>query len=88
VRIGFAGIRETIFHQNRGRIAQEIAELNGHNELQTRMARTAIDAGANLVIGHHPHLVQGIERYQDGLIFYSLGNLVFGGNLELTTAGL
>ena len=104
VRIGFAGIRETIFHQNRGRIAQEIAELKkrgadyivytchfgieyepGHNELQTLMARTAIDAGANLVIGHHPHLVQGIERYQDGLIFYSLGNLVFGGNLELTT---
>jgi len=56
-----------------------------HNELQTLMARMAIDAGADLVIGHHPHVVQGIEEYEGGLIFYSLGNLVFGGNLELST---
>lgn len=104
IRIGFAGIRETVFHQNRGRIADEIAELQRrgcryivyschfgteyeekHNELQTLIARTAIDAGAGLVIGHHPHVVQGIEEYRGGLIFYSLGNLVFGGNLELST---
>lgn len=104
IRVGFAGIRETVFHQNRQRIADEIAELKRqgcqyivytchfgteyeekHNELQTLMAHTAIDAGADLVIGHHPHVVQGIEEYGKGLIFYSLGNLVFGGNLELTT---
>lgn len=104
IRIGFAGIRETIFHQNRARIADEINELKRqgchyivytchfgveyeerHNELQTLMARMAIDAGADLVIGHHPHVVQGIEEYEGGLIFYSLGNLVFGGNLELST---
>lgn len=104
IRIGFGGIRETIFHQNRQRIADEIKELQAqgaqyivytchfgieyeprHNELQTLMARMAIDAGANLVIGHHPHVVQGIEEYEQGLIFYSLGNLVFGGNLDLST---
>ena len=57
----------------------------GHNELQEKMARAAVDAGADLVIGHHPHVPQGIEAYRGGLIFYSLGNLVFGGNLSLTS---
>jgi len=47
------------------------------NILQQRFARAAIDAGAALVIGHHPHVVQPVERYRNGLIFYSLGNLVF-----------
>jgi poly-gamma-glutamate synthesis protein (capsule biosynthesis protein) len=40
-------------------------------------ARAMIDAGAHLVIGHHPHVVQEIERYGDGLIAYSLGNFLF-----------
>jgi len=44
---------------------------------QVAFARAAIDAGARLVIGHHPHVVQPVESYRDGLIFYSLGNLVF-----------
>ncbi|NLD33666.1 MAG: CapA family protein [Clostridiales bacterium] len=57
---------------------------NNHNKLQTRMAHDIIDAGANLVVGAHPHVVQGIEQYNDGLIIYSLGNFVFGGNLKLT----
>lgn len=57
---------------------------NNHNKLQTRMAHDIIDAGANLVVGAHPHVVQGIEQYNDGLIVYSLGNFVFGGNLKLT----
>lgn len=39
--------------------------------------RTLIDAGADVVIGHHPHYVQGIEQYRGKLIFYSLGNFVF-----------
>ena len=55
-----------------------------HNELQTEMARRAIDLGADIVVGTHPHVVQGIEKYQGGLILYSLGNLVFGGNRSLT----
>lgn len=37
-----------------------------------------IDAGADLVIAHHPHVVQGVERYGKGFIFYSLGNFSFG----------
>lgn len=36
--------------------------------------------GANLVIGHHPHVVQEVESYKGKAIAYSLGNLVFGGN--------
>jgi poly-gamma-glutamate synthesis protein (capsule biosynthesis protein) len=39
--------------------------------------RRLVDAGADAVIGHHPHVVQGAERYKDALIAYSLGNLVF-----------
>jgi poly-gamma-glutamate synthesis protein (capsule biosynthesis protein) len=44
------------------------------------MARFLIDAGADVVAGHHPHVAQGIEIYKNRLIFYSLGNCVFGGN--------
>ncbi len=40
--------------------------------------RKCIDAGASIVIGHHPHVLQGIEVYKNGLIAYSLGNFVFG----------
>lgn len=44
---------------------------------QENFARSAIDAGANLVIGGHPHVVQNVEKYKEGYIFYSLGNFVF-----------
>lgn len=47
------------------------------NKYQQSIARKAIDAGASLVIGHHPHVVQEIEKYKDGYIAYSLGNFVF-----------
>ncbi|MDR3051791.1 MAG: CapA family protein [Oscillospiraceae bacterium] len=46
---------------------------------QRQLARAAIDAGADVVVGHHPHVIQGIEKYKDRYILYSLGNLVFGG---------
>ena len=46
-------------------------------EQQTREAHAAIDAGADLVIGHHPHVLQGFETYKRRLIAYSLGDLVF-----------
>jgi poly-gamma-glutamate synthesis protein (capsule biosynthesis protein) len=45
--------------------------------LQTRFAQAAIHAGARIVVGHHPHVVQPWERFGAGVIFYSLGNLVF-----------
>jgi poly-gamma-glutamate capsule biosynthesis protein CapA/YwtB (metallophosphatase superfamily) len=44
---------------------------------QITVAHKAIDAGADVVIGHHPHVLQGLERYKKGIIFYSLGNFVF-----------
>jgi poly-gamma-glutamate capsule biosynthesis protein CapA/YwtB (metallophosphatase superfamily) len=47
---------------------------------QRTLGRAAIDAGADLVLGHHPHVLQGIESYKDRRIVYSLGNFVFGGN--------
>lgn len=47
------------------------------NPQQVAFARAAIDAGARVVVGHHPHVVQPWERYRSGVIFYSLGNLVF-----------
>lgn len=50
------------------------------NENQIELAHTAIDNGADLVIGHHPHVLQGIEKYKEKYILYSLGNFCFGGN--------
>lgn len=45
---------------------------------QVKIARALIDAGASAVIGHHPHIPQGIEVYRGGIICYSLGNFLFG----------
>lgn len=103
LKIGFGGIRETIWRQKPQLPGEEIAALKeagcdyivytihagkeysrAHNELQEKIARSIIDAGADIVIGMHPHVVQGIEEYKDGLIAYSLGNFSFGGNLKLT----
>jgi len=47
------------------------------NAEQRRFAHAAIDAGASVVVGAHPHVTQATEQYKDGVIFYSLGNLVF-----------
>ena len=44
---------------------------------QTAIAHHAIDAGADLILGHHPHAVQGVEIYKNKVICYSLGNFVF-----------
>lgn len=103
LKIGFGGIRETIWRQKPHLPGEEIARLREtgcdyivytihagkeysrtRNELQEKIARSIIDAGADIVIGMHPHVVQGIEEYNGGLIVYSLGNFSFGGNLKLT----
>lgn len=47
---------------------------------QKSLARFTIDHGADLILGHHPHVVQGIEEYKGKFIVYSLGNFMFGGN--------
>jgi len=61
-----------------------IVSTHSGNEYQTEptrnqinFAHAAIDAGADLVIGHHPHVIQPIEKYKNGYIFYSLGNFIF-----------
>jgi poly-gamma-glutamate synthesis protein (capsule biosynthesis protein) len=52
-------------------------------DAQKEIARTLVDAGADIIAGHHPHVVQEVERYtskktkREGVIFYSLGNFVF-----------
>jgi poly-gamma-glutamate synthesis protein (capsule biosynthesis protein) len=53
-------------------------------EWQRQFAHRAIRAGADLIVGHHPHVLQGIERYRGGVIAYSLGNFIFGGNSRHT----
>lgn len=50
------------------------------NNAQQKMGRYLIDNGADLVVGTHPHVIQGIEKYNDKYIIYSLANFVFGGN--------
>jgi poly-gamma-glutamate capsule biosynthesis protein CapA/YwtB (metallophosphatase superfamily) len=50
------------------------------SEPQKTLARYTIDSGADLVLGHHPHVVQGVEEYKGKSIVYSLGNFMFGGN--------
>jgi poly-gamma-glutamate synthesis protein (capsule biosynthesis protein) len=44
---------------------------------QVAVAHAAVDAGADLVVGHHPHVTQTVERYRGGLIVYSLGDALF-----------
>lgn len=51
------------------------------NDVQVELAHAAIDAEADLVLGHHPHVLQGIEQYKGKNIVYSLGNFCFGGNM-------
>lgn len=50
------------------------------NEAQKQLGKFAIDCGVDLVLGSHPHVIQGIEEYQGKNIVYSLGNFSFGGN--------
>ena len=47
---------------------------------QRDLAHATIDAGANMVVGSHPHVLEGIETYKDSPIVYSLSNFCFGGN--------
>ena len=57
-----------------------IERENYPDETQVSLAHSAIDHGADLVLGHHPHVLQGIEVYNGKNIVYSLGNFCFGGN--------
>jgi poly-gamma-glutamate capsule biosynthesis protein CapA/YwtB (metallophosphatase superfamily) len=58
------------------------------NDEQRNLARLAVDSGADFVIGHHPHVVQGFEVYKNRLIAYSLGNYVFSPPREISAKTL
>ena len=62
-------VTETYYGENRGNIIQ--------------FAHTAVDAGADLVLGHGPHVLRGFELYKDKFIAYSLGNFLTHGNVNL-----
>ncbi|MDP3948069.1 MAG: CapA family protein [bacterium] len=57
------------------------------NAAQQKLARELIEAGADLIVGHHPHVPQELERYQEGWIAYSLGNFVFDQYFSEETMG-
>lgn len=59
-----------------------------HNAFQERIGHLAIDSGADLIVGHHPHVVQDIEEYNGKYIAYSLGNFIFDQNFPGTEEGL
>ena len=73
VRADGAQLIVVIFHW--GNETETVPDSN-----QTTLGRLAIDEGADLVCGHHPHVLQGIETYKGKNIIYSLGNFCFGGN--------
>ncbi len=56
------------------------------NEVQRLLAQAAIEAGAAAVIGAHPHVLQGVQRYKGGIIAYSLGNFVFDMTVDTSAA--
>lgn len=53
----------------------ETEDIPDKNEI--KLARALVDAGADIVVGHHPHVLQGIEIYKGKIIAYSLGNFIF-----------
>ena len=90
-RSGFAPRRASIIVEDVRKVRQQAdyvvvnfhwgVERAEHPEPeQIALARRVVDAGADLIIGHHPHVLQGVELYKGKTIAYSLGNFVFGGN--------
>jgi poly-gamma-glutamate synthesis protein (capsule biosynthesis protein) len=78
----------------RGQVDLVIVQLHAGTEYatepssdQVRFARAAIDAGADLVVGHHPHVTQTVERYKEALIIYSLGDALFDIPRQATRRG-
>lgn len=62
--------------------------LKERKSYQADLAKVAINAGAHLVVGHHPHVIQGVEVYKNGLIAYSLGNFIFASYSRRVQDGL
>jgi len=84
--VAFMDVEQMITDVNLARENNDIIIVSMHagveykhypNQQQEEFAHAAIESGAELVLGHHPHVVQSVEQYGDGFIVYSLGNLVF-----------
>lgn len=100
-RTGGAPLTEEVMHKainnNRALVDYLIVSLHMGMEIteypsprQIEMCRGLINRGVDVVLGHHPHVPQGYEKYQQGLIIYSLGNFIFdmlGGTTEGTRSG-
>jgi poly-gamma-glutamate synthesis protein (capsule biosynthesis protein) len=98
-RPGTAPGFDTIFVEDIGRARQQadfvIVSFHWGTESKSDVqpyqqiaAHKAIDAGADVIIGHHPHVLRGIERYKSGIIFYSLGNFTFASKSRTADAGV
>ncbi len=92
--IAFLDIEQAVTDIKEARKLADIIVVSLHwgNEYKTtyirnqeKLAKTLIDAGAQLIIGHHPHVVQEVEEYHGGYIAYSLGNFVFDQNFSPET---
>lgn len=87
-----SGYAKTLIHNGMKKLRERKADLRivsmhagveyqtAPNSAQKEIARYAVDQGADLVLGHHPHILQGIEKYKGRYIVYSLGNFCFGGH--------
>ena len=100
IRIGIAALKDPITTENLADAIEElkrqgakfiVLSLHWGEELaetpsqeQQELARKAIDLGADVIMGHHAHVVQTMEVYQNRPIFYSLGNVVYGGSTNPT----
>ncbi len=77
---GITGLKEQGVHLVLACCHWGIERDNYPEDYQKELGRKCIDWGADLVIGHHPHVLQGIDQYQGKYIIYSLGNFCFGAN--------
>ncbi|MER3414494.1 MAG: hypothetical protein C4341_09770 [Armatimonadota bacterium] len=89
-RKGFSEAMATAISQLRAKtdvviVSYHWGEEGGFTPLpyQREVAKGAVEAGAQIVVGHHPHRIQGVEFYEDGVVFYSLGNFLFPGRSAL-----
>jgi len=57
----------------------------GPSQAQRQLAHQFVDEGADIILGHHPHVVQGVEVYKQGIIAYSMGNFIFDQNWSKNT---
>lgn len=102
LKIGFGGIRETVYKQDPSILYKDVTALKQagcdviiytchwgteydphRNELQEQISAAAAAAGVDILMGGHPHIVQGVDSVGSMPVIYSLGNLMFGGTIDM-----